>query len=286
MSLKSRCQSISSAFGEATICLALAVRSSLGLGVLTRSCGLCLLAFGLWTWLFYAQFEVIAQLAGMLSLFIVMGAAVLGLLPGMGGAGAASLTGMAGIAPALGMLVLYAGLLTLAMICTLYIALIVISIRLALRWVLMDSLRERALRHYPTLALRQAQPSQRLHGARYHIGPWLGLSVGTVLCLLIPLVNGVLLLLLLAYLNVRILIPAALSDLANGSEQMHAVRQQRGAMTAFGLLILLIAPLPGINLLLPALLGAGSCHLAYRGLLRAGLPAGVVETPQVSLPPP
>lgn len=95
-----------------------------------------------------------------------------------------------------------------------------------------------------------------------------------------------LLLLLLAYLNVRFLIPAALSGLASGSEQLQAVARQRGAMTAFGLLILLIAPLPIINLLLPALLGAGSCHLAYRGLLRAELAAGVGETPQVSLPPP
>ncbi|SHM71356.1 hypothetical protein [Phytopseudomonas punonensis] len=286
MSLKSRCQSVASAFGEAFTCLALAFRSSLQLGVLTRSCGLCFLAFALWTWLFYTQFEVIAQAAGLLSLFIVMGAAILGFVPSIGGAGAASVSGMASIAPALGILVVYAGLLTLLMIGTLYIGLIVLSIRLALRWVLMGSLRERALRHYPPLAQRQAQPAQRLTGARYHLGPWLGLSIGSLLCLLIPLLNGVLLLLLLAYLNVRFLVPAALSGLANGSEQLQAVHQQRGAMTAFGLLILLIAPIPLINLLLPALLGAGSCHLAYRGLQRAGLAAGVAEAPQVSLPPP
>lgn len=154
MSLKRRCQSIASAFGEAMICLTLALRSSLDLGVVARSCGLCLLAFGLWTWLFYAQFEVIAQLAGLLSLFIVMGAAVLGVVPGLSGGGGATLSGMGGIAPALGMLVVYSGLLTLAMICTLYIGLIVVSIRLALRGVLMNRLRERALRQYPRLAGR------------------------------------------------------------------------------------------------------------------------------------
>ncbi|MBD9485523.1 hypothetical protein IB229_21290 [Pseudomonas sp. PDM14] len=286
MSLKSRFLAIGPAFGEAFICLGLALRSSLRPGILLRSSGLCLLMFSLWTWAFYAHFELIAQAAGLLSLFVVYGAAVLGFLPSLGGGASASISGMAGIGPALAMLVMYAALLTVAMIVVLYVGLIVLSIRLALRWVLMSSLRERALKQYPQLAQRTPGDGNLLQAGRFHLGPWLGIGIGPLLCLAVPVLNGVLLLLLLAYLNVRFLVPAALSGLASGAEQMQAVRKQRGATIAFGLLILLLALVPVLNLLLPALLGAGSCHLAYRGLDRLDSPAGAACMPQVSLPAP
>lgn len=294
MSLKTRCQSIGSAFGEALTCLALALRSSLRPGIVLRSSFLCLLAFGLWTWLFYNHFELISIISGYLSLFIVGGGAVLGFIPTGGGLGLASgasvgagggFAGMASVAGVLGMLVIYAALLTLAVIAMLYLCLIVLSIRLALRWSLMGSLRERALRQYPHLAQRARGPSQILSGARYFVAPWLGLGIGPLLCLLIPVINGALLIVLLAYLNVRFLSAPALSGIASGSEQLQAVGQQRGAMIFFGLLIFLIALVPVVNLLVPALLGAGACHLAYRGMERAQSPAGAACTPQVSLPP-
>lgn len=256
MSLKSRFLAIGPAFGEAFICLGLALRSSLRPGILLRSSGLCLLAFSLWTWIFYAHFELIAQAAGMIALFVVYGAAVLVFLPSLSGGAGAGISGMAGIAPALGMLLVYAALLTAAMIVALYIGLIVLSIRLALRWVLMDSLRTRALAQYPQLAQRTQGSGSLLQAGRFHLGPWLGIGIGPLLCLAVPVLNGVLLLLLLAYLNVRFLLPAALSGLASGAEQMQAVRQQRGAIIAFGLLILLLALVPVLNLLLPALLGS------------------------------
>lgn len=283
MPLKDRFLAIGPAFGEAVICLTLALRSSLRPGIVLRSSGLCLLMFGLWSWVFYAHFELIAKAAGLLSIFVVYGAATLGFLPSLsGGSGG----GMAGIAPALAMLLVYAAILTAAVIVVLYIGLIVLSIRLALRWVLMDSLRARALERYPQLATRTPGEANLLHSGRFHLGPWLGIGIGPLLCLAVPVINGVLLLLLLAYLNVRFLVPAALSGLASGTEQMQAVRSQHGATIAFGLLILLLAVVPVLNLLLPALLGAGSCHLAYRGLDRPDGTAGAACMPQVSLPAP
>lgn len=287
MPLKSRFLAIGPAFTEAFICLALALRSSLRPGIVLRSSGLCLLMFGLWSWVFYAHFELIAKAAGLISMFVVYGAATLGFLPSLsGGSGG----GMAGIGPALAMLLIYAALLTVAVIAVLYIGLIVLGIRLALRWVLMGSLRARALERYPLLATRTPGDPNLLQSGRFHLGPWLGIGIGPLLCLAVPVLNGVLLLLLLAYLNVRFLVPAALSGLASGAEQMQAVRRQRGATIAFGLLILLLALVPVLNLLLPALLGAGTCHLAYRGLGlphdRLDSPAGAASTPQVSLPAP
>nr|WP_237149756.1 EI24 domain-containing protein [Pseudomonas otitidis] len=283
--VKARFRSIGRAFLEAFICLGLALRSSLRPGILIGSAGLCLLMTSLWGWLFYAHFEFIAKAAGLIATFVVMGAAALGLLPSISG-GPATISAMANIAPALALMAVYAALLAVAIVVVLYAGAVVLSIRLSLRWVLMGRLKTRARSRYPSLLQRQPAAADLLRAGRYHLGPWLGIGLGPLLCLLIPVVNGVLLLMLLAYLNVRFLVPTALAGLASGAEQMRVVRAQRGALIAFGLLILMLALVPVLNLLLPALLGGGVCHLAYRGLDRLDTAAGMAPEPQVSLPAP
>lgn len=283
--VKARFKSIGRAFLEAFICLGLALRSSLRPGILIGSSGLCLLMTSLWGWLFYAHFEFIAKAAGLIATFVVMGAAALGLLPSISG-GPATISAMASIAPALALMAVYAALLAVAIVVVLYAGAVVLSIRLSLRWVLMGRLKTRARSRYPSLLQRQPAAADLLRAGRYHLGPWLGIGLGPLLCLLIPVVNGVLLLMLLAYLNVRFLVPTALAGLASGAEQMRVVRAQRGALIAFGLLILMLAVVPVLNLLLPALLGGGVCHLAYRGLDRLDAAAGMAPEPQVSLPAP
>lgn len=283
--VKARFRSIGRAFLEAFICLSLALRSSLRPGILIGSAGLCLLMTSLWGWLFYAHFEFIAKAAGLIATFVVMGAAALGLLPSISG-GPATISAMASIAPALALMAVYAALLAVAIVVVLYAGAVVLSIRLSLRWVLMGRLKTRARSRYPSLLQRQPAAADLLRAGRYHLGPWLGIGLGPLLCLLIPVVNGVLLLMLLAYLNVRFLVPTALAGLASGAEQMRVVRAQRGALIAFGLLILMLALVPVLNLLLPALLGSGVCHLAYRGLDRLDAAAGTAPEPQVSLPAP
>lgn len=283
--VKARFRSIGRAFLEAFVCLGLALRSSLRPGILIGSAGLCLLMTSLWGWLFYAHFEFIAKAAGLIATFVVMGAAALGLLPSISG-GPATISAMASIAPALALMAVYAALLAVAIVVVLYAGAVVLSIRLSLRWVLMGRLKTRARSRYPSLLQRQPAATDLLRAGRYHLGPWLGIGLGPLLCLLIPVVNGVLLLMLLAYLNVRFLVPAALAGLASGAEQMRVVRAQRGALIAFGVLILMLALVPVLNLLLLALLGSGVCHLAYRGLDRLDAAAGMAPEPQVSLPAP
>lgn len=283
--VKARFRSIGRAFLEAFICLGLALRSSLRPGILIGSAGLCLLMTSFWGWLFYAHFEFIAKAAGLIATFVVMGATTLGLLPSISG-GPATISAMASIAPALALMAVYAALLAVAIVVVLYAGAVVLSIRLSLRWVLMGRLKTRARSRYPSLLQRQPAATDLLRAGRYHLGPWLGIGLGPLLCLLIPVVNGVLLLMLLAYLNVRFLVPTALAGLASGAEQMSVVRAQRGALIAFGLLILMLALVPVLNLLLPALLGGGVCHLAYRGLDRLDAAAGMAPEPQVSLPAP
>lgn len=289
LSMKARFKSIGRAFLEAFICLGLALRSSLRPGILIGSSGLCLLMTSFWGWLFYTHFEFIAKAAGLIASFVIMGAAALGLLPSVSG-GPATISAMANIAPALALMAVYAALLAVAIVVVLYAGAVVLSIRLSLRWVLMGRLKTRTRSHYPSLLQRQPATTDLLRAGRYHLGPWLGLGIGIgigpLLCLLIPVVNGILMLMLLAYLNVRFLVPAALAGLASGAEQMRVVGAQRGALIAFGLLILMLAVVPVLNLLLPALLGSGVCHLAYRGLDRLDAAAGMAPEPQVSLPAP
>lgn len=265
MGIKTAFHATIAAFREAFICLGLAFRDSLRPGILLRSAGLCALAFGIWTWVFFEYYEQIGTACGVLSLVIIYGGVVLGFLPSISGGGG-SVASMGSMGGPLAMLVLYVAALALVMFVLLYIGAIVASIRLALRWVLMGSVRKRCMRHYPLLQQRASGDRNLLRGARYVIGPWLGLTLGTLVCLLIPLVNGVLMVLLLAYLNVRFLTPAAFSNLVSSSEQLAALKGQRGAMLAFGLLILLLAIVPVANLLLPALLAGGACHLGFRGL--------------------
>lgn len=281
MSLISKLQPITRAFGEAFICLGLALRSSMRPGILLRSIGLCILLSAFWSWIFFTYFEPIAVGAGVVSFFVTYGALALGLLPGVSG-GAGTISAMAGIGQALAMMLVVTAVLTLVVIATLYAGAIVFSIRLALRWTLMTSLRKRSLKPYPALAKRTPATSDLLNSGRYHLAPWLGISLGPVLCLLVPGLNGLLLVMLLAYLNVRFLFPAALSGLASGAEQLEAVRAQRGAIIVYGLLMLGLALIPLLNLLLPAILGSGACHLAYRGLNSAT--TDICPTPTVSLP--
>ncbi|GLK89307.1 EI24 domain-containing protein [Pseudomonas turukhanskensis] len=283
MAIKRAFDASLAAFREAFACLGLAFRDSLRPGILLRSAGICVLASVLWTWVFFHYYEQIGIGCGALSFFIVYGGAMLGFLPGLGGGGGSG--GMAGMAGPLGMLVLYVAALALVMAVVLYSGAIVLSIRVALRWVLMGKVRARCLRHYPALQQRATGDDSLLLGARYILGPWLGFTLGTLACLLIPLVNGVLLVMLLAYLNVRFLTPAAFGSLVSSSEQLEAINGQRGAMLAFGLLILLLALVPVVNLLLPALLAGGACHLGYRGLDPARRAAGAAPAAQVSLPP-
>ncbi len=282
MGIKAFADNTAAAFGEAFVCFGMAFRDSLRPGILLRSAGLCVLMFALWTWVFFEHYQQIGTACGALSLFIIYGGAVLGFLPSLGGSSGGSMGGMAG---PLAMLVLYVAALAVVLVVVLYTGAIVASIRLALRWVLMSSVRERCLRHYPQLQQRAKADGNLLLGARYVLGPWLGITVGTLLCLLIPLVNGILLLLLLAYLNVRFLTPAAFANLVSSSEQLDAIGRQRGAILAFGVLIVLLALVPIANLLLPALLAGGACHLGYRGLNPARRAAGVGPAAQVSLPP-
>ncbi|MDF5938394.1 EI24 domain-containing protein [Pseudomonas aeruginosa] len=148
----------------------------------------------------------------------------------------------------------------------LYAASIVFGIRLGLRIGLLGQLKEQVRQRYPRLAPASGERISLWRAAGFRLAPWLGVSGSILVGLLVPLYNGVLLLLALAYLNIRFLLPATLAGLADAGEQLAVLRARRGSLLLFGLLILLLALVPLLNLLLPAVLGGGTCHLANRGL--------------------
>ncbi|MDF5795059.1 EI24 domain-containing protein [Pseudomonas aeruginosa] len=127
-------------------------------------------------------------------------------------------------------------------------------------------MKEQVRQRYPRLAPASGERISLWRAAGFRLAPWLGVSGSILVGLLVPLYNGVLLLLALAYLNIRFLLPATLAGLADAGEQLAVLRARRGSLLLFGLLILLLALVPLLNLLLPAVLGGGTCHLANRGL--------------------
>ncbi|MCF3999266.1 hypothetical protein L2E47_56970, partial [Pseudomonas aeruginosa] len=74
---------------------------------------------------------------------------------------------------------------------------------------------EQVRQRYPRLAPASGERISLWRAAGFRLAPWLGVSGSILVGLLVPLYNGVLLLLALAYLNIRFLLPATLAGLAD-----------------------------------------------------------------------
>ncbi|VTL98256.1 Uncharacterised protein [Pseudomonas aeruginosa] len=257
---------------EAATCFALGFRESLQPAALFRSAGLCILVSVLCTWLFVHFFEPIIRFCGWAALYTAFSVANFALIPsgslieaGSGGPyfdPLAAFNGLAGLAQLAFYFVGYAALFFVA----LYAASIVFGIRLGLRIGPARTTEGAGPPTLPATGTRFRRKDLAVACRGFRLAPWLGVSGSILVGLLVPLYNGVLLLLALAYLNIRFLLPATLAGLADAGEQLAVLRARRGSLLLFGLLILLLALVPLLNLLLPAVLGGGTCHLANRGL--------------------
>lgn len=275
-------------FQESLICFTLALRTSLHPSIILRSCFLCLLVFGLVTWLFVAKFSTIAILAGLIALYIVTGGAFFGIISGSAAGGASGMVAGLSIfamAPVYAWVAMYTAALGAGLIVAAYFILIVLGIHLTLHFSLTDSLSTLAGKHYPPFE-QHAPASNGQHSLPISRSSWWGSPIAIILYLCIPVVNSIILLSLLAYLNVRTLVPITLRERVDKQEQRQIIMHQRKAMIFFSLLLLPVACIPVLNLLLPALLGAGTAHLAYRGMQFIRTAAGSQCECQVSLLPP
>lgn len=146
-----------------------------------------------------------------------------------------------------------------------YLLCVLLSLRLLLELLLMARIQAQCLQSYPQLSAGvKASYFHVLFDALWML--FLSLAV-TLLCLLIPVVGGVILFVALSYLNIRSLVNDALDGLASTAQRRELIRQHRASMLLLGILISGWMLIPVLGLIGPLLLGAGSCHLFMRALL-------------------
>lgn len=145
-----------------------------------------------------------------------------------------------------------------------YALLVIVSMRIILELVLMPRIQRVCLQRYPHLV--PTDGATVMAGLRDTVGT-LGTSViGSLCCLLIPVVGGLLLLVLVSYLNIRGLVNDALEDLATDGEVRQVIKGSRVDMTVLGVACTALTLVPLLGLLAPVIMGASACHLTMRRL--------------------
>lgn len=262
---------------EAVICFVLGLKESLIPSLLIRSAGWCLLVGTACIYGFYNQFSEIALFCVWIALFSAMSVtnfAVFGAVASAAGV----VTGSVAAVNPIPWLNLLAGVGQVAVYLTVYFVLffsilfftcMMLGVRLVIHMGFFQRVQLLVEGGYPSLVTKgQGQSVSALLAARYRPTKWLGVSGWTLMGLLIPLYNGILILLSLPYLSMRLLLAPAIARYADGEEQLKVIRAQRVSVLFLGIFNLLLACVPLVNLLLPVTLSASACHLYMRALVR------------------
>ena len=156
--------------------------------------------------------------------------------------------------------------LQLVLVALIYAALLGLSVALLIVFVFMPRVRALCLQAYP--ALRPVAGGSLLGPVRLalRLAGWTALGAGV--CVLVPVVGGLLFLLLSGYLNVRGLVPDALEDLASDDEVQAVVAAQQADMAGLGASLAVLSMVPVLGWLVPVVMAASVCHLSMRTLLR------------------
>ena len=230
--------------------LALGLRDGLRPGLLLSSIAIWLLAFLFWTLLLVAFRTEIWAWAQQ---------ALQGLWQGLA---SAVLSGALAPAAASGLAGGFASFLAVLLILLAFALLVSLTVRIALELLLMARIQRQCLLRYPQLPT--GVPGSLRAGLRSLVVTSATLIVGGLLCLLIPVVGGLLLFALGAYLNARSLVNDALDGVATPDEQRQFIRSRRFSLALLGLALSLLMVVPLAGLLAPTLMGASVCHLALR----------------------
>lgn len=252
---------------EAIKCLALGLRDGLRPRVALTSLLIWLMVIVFWCVVFWIWREDVKSLATAALLLIAYGVAQM-LMPV---AGPATVSAMASGANALGAFAFLlsgpvAAVVTGLVVFGCFMLLCMLSVRILLELLLMGRIQAQCLQRYPALS-RGVDNSWR-RGLRDALGTLATFVIGGLLCLVIPLVGGLLLFLLASYLNVRSLVGDALDGVATDDERRAVIRSQRLNMLLLGLLGTLLMLVPLAGLVAPSVLGASVCHLCMRQVVR------------------
>ncbi len=276
------------ALAEALKCLALGLREALSPRILFRSAVLCIAAFVLWVWIyihFSAEITLVLGKAALLSMLGLFLGGFLGLIPAsLAPQGGASITQMGNIPIGFAYELLRIGqilVLVAAVIAAIYVLMFLVgvatTIRVTLPRLLMRRAAEKVLKKYPERELVQAES---LAGKSK---PWWRIALILLLCLCIPFVAGVVLFLGICYANAWLLYHCAARRMPSPALEMRRLQWRWRPLLWLGVLLLLLAVVPVINLLVPALMCTSILHLICRDNAAPLAPAGPLSEPAASV---
>jgi Etoposide-induced protein 2.4 (EI24) len=254
-----------SALPDAFSCLVLGLREGISRRLILFSIGLWLSAIVLWGLILFFAWGLIKALAGFITAWALLGifAVFPQWLPESAQAKLANVSLPIGAEALLGPVF---HVVTWIILVLLIIAFVLITARIGLELFLMPLVRSEVERRYPPFP---PHPTSGLltplkNAVKMGI---LAAAIGLP-CLLIPVVNVVLLFMLFGYLNVRTLVNEALDGLASPQEQRSVIRASRLRMVMLGSLLAGAMSIPLVGFIGPAWIGASTCHLCLRTLLR------------------
>nr|WP_314543286.1 EI24 domain-containing protein [uncultured Massilia sp.] len=261
---------LGAALRETGTCLGLGLRDALHPRLMAISVAAWLLAFVVWTVLFFVWRQEVLSLSGMLALLLAFG--VFGAVGPASAGGAATVSGMAAINPIAfawfgSALLVAAGIFALMMIVlpfVLYGLAMLLSMRVVLKLTLMERIRQVVMKRYPAMcgALRIAVGTRVLATLRQ----WLNLIVCVLICLMVPMLGAVMLFLLLCYWNAYGLVDRALDGIAGDEERTAIVKGQKTKLMVLGAASAVITFIPLIGLIGPVVTGASVSHFVMRRL--------------------
>lgn len=250
---------------EAVTCVALGIRTAVSPKLLAFSAGLWFGAMALWGLVLLFALSAVKSVAAFFTAWMLLGVFVVfpSWLPASAQAKIAGVPLSTGAEALLGATF---HVITWVVLVVMVLALVIITVRIALEFLLMPLVRGEVLKRYPAFP---ARPSLGLLAPVKNLAKtWLLAVVIGLPCLLIPVLNAVLLLVLFGYLNVRTLVNEALDGLATPEEQRRMIKDYRWHMMVAGSLLAGAMTIPLVGFIGPSWTGASTCQICLRALLR------------------
>jgi|GEM_PF-6666988 len=144
--------------------------------------------------------------------------------------------------------------------------LVILTIQVVLELLLMPRIQRVCLPQYPSL-VQNSTSGHFWHEWIDAAKLWGILAIGLLLWLM-PLVGALSFFILATYINVRLLVNDALSDIATAHERKQIIEQHQCSLLWLGLMMAGFLLVPFAGMLMPAVFGASVSHLAYAALVQ------------------
>lgn len=256
---------LKSPLSDALACVMLGLREAISRKLILFSIGLWFGAAMLWALILIFAWSLIKALAGFIAAWTLLG--IFAIFPRWLPASAqAKLAGVSLPVGAEALLGPVFHAVTWIVFVLLIVAFVLTTARIAMEFFLMPLVRREVEKCYPPFP---PHPTANLLAPLKNAAKsgLLAVAIGLP-CLLVPVANVVLLFIFFGYLNIRTLVNEALDGLASQQEQRDVIRNSRLRMVLLGSLLAGAMSIPFVGFIGPAWIGASTCHLCLRTLLR------------------